>query len=116
MPLLKYFLSIGTLLSLLLYGWSEYLEAPVAKPQAGPAANAPEVFRPTSAPPIVETDQPPSAETSSDATVEVQKVTRAAKVQRAKPKEQRVRMARRRATPQDSFAYAPPRPLFFNWR
>ena len=117
MPLLKYFLSISALLSLLLYGWSEYLEPPVAKTRAVPAAaNTAETFRPTPAPPIVEAEQPPSVETSSPAAVEVQKLTKTAKVQRAKPKKQRVRVARRRAMPQDSFAYAPPRPLFFDWR
>jgi hypothetical protein len=116
MPLLKYFLSIGTLLSLLLYGWSEYLEPPVTKTQAGPAAKAGEVFRPTPAPPIVKTEQPPSVETSSSAAIEVQNLAITTQIQRAKPKKQRVRVARRRATPQDSFAYAPPRPWFFDWR
>jgi hypothetical protein len=42
----------------------------------------------------------------------VSKLTNTAEDQHAKPKKQRVRVARRRATPQDSFAYAPRRPFF----
>jgi hypothetical protein len=117
MPLLKYFLCVGTLLTLLLYGWGEYLEPPATKARGVPhLANTTEVFRPTPAPPIVEAEQPPSAEASGPA-VEIQKPTETAKVARAKPKKQKVWVARRRAPPQDSLAYALPRPFsFFDWR
>jgi hypothetical protein len=119
MPLLKYFLCVGTLLTLLLYGWGEYLEPPATKVRGVPhLANTTGVFRPTPAPPIVEAEQPPSAEAPVPAVaVEFQKSTQTAKVARGKPKKQKVWVARRRAPPQDSFAYAPPRPFsFFDWR
>jgi hypothetical protein len=117
MPLLKYFLCVGTLLTLLLYGWGEYLQPPATKARGVPhLASTTEVFRPTPAPPIVEAEQPPSAEATGPA-VEFQKPSKTAKVARGKPKKQKVWVARRRAPPQDSFAYAPPRPFsFFDWR
>jgi hypothetical protein len=117
MPLLRYFLSVGTLLSLLVYGWSEYIEPPAAKTRGAPAAaKAVEIFRPTPAPPIVDAEQPSSAETAGPAAADSQRPVEIAKVQRAKPKKQRVWIARRRATPRDTFAYAPPRPFFFDLR
>jgi hypothetical protein len=115
LPLLKYFLCAGTLLTLLLYGWGEYLKPAATKTREVPhLAHTAEVFRPTPAPPIVEADQQQSTEASGPA-VETDKPTKTAKVARAKPKKQKVRVARRH--PQDSFAYVSPRPFsFFDWR
>jgi len=54
MPLLKYFICIGLLLTFTLYGWSEYLEPSGPKVDkrisSTPAAEI-ETFRPTPAPP-----------------------------------------------------------------
>ena len=59
MPLLKYFLVTGTLLSLLLCAWSEYLTPSETEIQRAAApAKTVEVFRPTPAPPITEAERP----------------------------------------------------------
>jgi hypothetical protein len=119
LPLFKYFLCAGTLLTLLLYGWGEYLKPAATKTRGVPdLAHTAEVFRPTPAPPIVEDDQLRSTEASGPAAepaVETDKPTKTAKAARGKPKKQKVRVARRH--PQDSVAYFSPRPFsFFDWR
>jgi hypothetical protein len=59
MPILKYFLCVGALLSSLLFGWSEYLEPSGTKiPAFLQPANTAELFRPTPAPPIAEAEPP----------------------------------------------------------
>ena len=64
MPIFKYFLYVGSLLSLLLFAWCVYLEPPPSEAQGSPpSAGIPEVFRPTPAPPIVEAEQLPVEET-----------------------------------------------------
>jgi len=113
MPILKYFLYVGSLLSLLLFAWCVYLEPPPSEAQGSPpSAGIPEVFRPTPAPPIVEAEQLPVEETlepttSSARSRHVAKVAAAAK-------KQRTQVARRRAP--RSFAYYPQSPFFFGWR
>src|SRR5437016_4782492 len=115
MPLLKYFIRVGTLLSLFLYGLSEYLAPPHTAARGSlPSAIAVEVFRPTPAPPIVEQAETPAE--ASPTRVETEQLTKTAKVARGKPRKQRVHVVRRGENSRDSFAYAPPRPQFFNWR
>ena len=118
MPLLKYFLVIGTLLSLLLCAWSEYLTPPEAEIQRTTApAKTVEVFRPTPAPPITEAERPAFAEASEPPVIsgEGKGAHQAAS---AKPRRSKAQAAHRRAAHRDSFAYAYlPRPqLFFGWR
>ena len=117
MPLLKYFLFVGSLLSLLLFAWSVYLEPPTNKAQATPPPlKLPEVFRPTPAPPIVEVQQlavggtlvPSRARSRSNQVAKVAPATQ--------KKKQRIQMARPRAAPNRSFAYFPQSPFFFGWR
>jgi hypothetical protein len=111
----KYFLWVGSALSLLLFAWSVYLEPPPAKVQATPpSANSPEVFRPTPAPPIVEAEQP-VGETPELSTANARS-NEGAKIAHAKQKKRRTQVARRPATPDRSFAYYPQRPFFFDWR
>jgi hypothetical protein len=116
MPIFKYFLCVGSLLSLLLFAWSVYLQPPTSTSQATPPpATLPEIFRPTAAPPIVEAEQlavegdlgPSTANGSSR---HVAKVTPAKKKQRTRV------AARRRESPDRSFAYFPQAPFFFGWR
>ena len=113
MPIFKYFLYVGSLLSLLLFAWCVYLEPPASEAQGSPpSAGIPEVFRPTPAPPIVEAEQlpvegTPEPTTSSGSTRHVAKVAPAAK-------KQRTQVARRRVP--RSFAYYPQSPFFFGWR
>src|SRR5689334_14686060 len=65
MPILKYFLCVGSLLAMLLFGWSAYLEPPTSKEQeTSPPAKLPEVFRPTLAPVVVEAEQLSVGETA----------------------------------------------------
>jgi hypothetical protein len=117
MPLLKYFLFVGSLLSMLLFAWSVYLEPPTNKAQAiPPPIKLPEVFRPTPAPPIVEVRQlavggaldPSRASRRSNQVAKVAPATQ--------KKKQRIQMARPRAAPDRSFAYFPQSPFFFGWR
>jgi hypothetical protein len=115
MLFLKYFLYVGSALSLLLFAWSVYLEPPAAKVQASPpSANSPEVFRPTPAPPI-EAQQQPIGETPELSTANVRS-NDSAKIARAKQKKRRTQVARRPAAPDRSFAYFPQRQFFFDWR
>jgi hypothetical protein len=113
MPIFKYFLCVGSLLSLLLFAWCVYLEPPTGEAQgSAPPAGMPEVFRPTPAPPIVEAEQLPVEETpqpttSSGSSHHVAKVAQARK-------KQRTQLARRRVP--RSFAYYPQSPFFFGWR
>jgi hypothetical protein len=116
MPIFKYFLCVGSLLSALLFAWSVYLEPPAGDAQATPPpARAPEVFRPTPAPPIVEAEElavgDPGPSTVSG------RSHRVAKVAPAK-KKQKTQVARRRVPSDRSFAYFPqtPSPFFFGWR
>jgi hypothetical protein len=115
MPVLRYFLYVGTLLLALLYGWSEYLQPAGTKAQAvlPPSNNMALVFRPTPAPPIADPEPLPSAEASVPRIVNEKE---AAKVAPAKPKKRKAQVARRRVAPERSFAYVPTRQYFFGWR
>ena len=116
MLLFKYFLYVGSPLSLLLFAWSVYLEPPAAKVQASPpSVKSPDVFRPTPAPPIVEAEQQPVGETP-ELSMANAKSNDSAKIARTKQKKRRTQVARRPATPDRSFAYFPQRPFFFEWR
>ena len=116
MPISKYFLYVGSLLSVLLLVWSVYLEPPTNKAHATPPpANLPEVFRPTPAPPIVEAEQPTVGENPRPSTANGRS-HHAAKVVPAKKKQRMQVAARRRAPPNRSFAYYPQTPFFFGWR
>jgi hypothetical protein len=117
MPIFKYFLYVGTLLSLLLFAWSVYLEPPTNKAQAiPPPVKLPGVFRPTPAPPIVEVQQL----AVGGALVPSRARSRSNQVAKGAPatqrKKQRIQMARPRAAPDRSFAYFPQSTFFFGWR
>ena len=116
MPLFKYFLYVGSALSLLMFAWSVYLEPPAAKVQADPpSAKVPEVYRPTPPPPIIpdvqqlRVGQMPEPSTANPGS------NQGAKIARTKQK-QRTQVARRRVAPDRTFAYFPQRPFFFVWR
>ena len=116
MPIVKYFLYVGSLLSLLLFAWSAYLQPPTNNAQATPPpATAPEIFRPTAAPPIVEAEQPAVEEAPGPSTANGRS-RHAAKVTPAKKKQRTRLAARRRGSPDRSFAYFPQTPSFFGWR
>ena len=116
MPVFKYFLCVGSLLSMLLFAWSTYLEPPGSKVQATPPpAKLPEVFRPTPAPPIVQAEQQPGGETPELSAANAGS-NDSAKIARAKQKKRRTQVARRPVAPDRSFAYFPQRPFFFDWR
>jgi len=115
MPIFKYVLYVGSLLSLLLFAWSMYLEPPTNSAQAIPPPKLPEVFRPTPAPPIVETKRLRVAGTSRPSATKARS-SQVAKVAAAKQKKQRTQVARRPAAPDRSFAYFPQSPSFFGWR
>jgi hypothetical protein len=115
MPIFKYFICVGSLLSVLLFAWSTYLDPPGSKAQTTPPpAKPPEVFRPTPAGPIVEAEQQSVEETFEPSLGN----TRSHHVAKAAPtkKKHRTQMARRRAAPDRSFAYFPTSPFFFGWR
>jgi len=116
MPIFKYFLCVGSLLSVLLFAWSAYLEPPKSKEQEiSPPAKLPEVFRPTSAPQVVEAEQLSVGETAVPS-MGSGRPHHVAKVARTK-KKQRTQVAERpRTAPARSFAYFPQRPFFFDWR
>jgi hypothetical protein len=115
MPILKYFLCVGSLLSGLLFAWSVYLEAPAYKAQATPPpVRSPERFRPTPAPPIVEAELL-AVEGNPGPSAANGRSHQVAKVAPAK-KKQRTQVARRRAPPDRSFALFPQTPVFFGWR
>ena len=113
MPLFKYFLYVGSALSLLLFALSVYLEPPTNEAQATPPP-VPEAFRPTPAPPIppelLRVGQAPEPSTAKVRSNE------GAKMARNKQKKPRTQVARRPAAPDRSFAYFPQRPFFFYWR
>jgi len=115
MPIFKYFLYVGSLLSLLLLAWSVYLEPPTNKAQTIPPPKLPEVFRPTPAPPIVEAKRLRLAGTPRPSTANARS-NQVAKVAPAKQKKQRMQTARPRAAPDRSFAYFPQSPFLFGWR
>jgi hypothetical protein len=116
MPVFKYFFYVGSLLSLLLFAWSVYLQPPTDNAQAiPPPVTSPEIFRPTAAPPIVEAEQlaveeNPGPSTANGRSRHVAKVTPAKKKQRTRV------AARRRESPDRSIAYFPQTPFFFGWR
>jgi hypothetical protein len=116
MPIFRYFLYVGSLLSLLLFSWSIYLKPPTNTSQATPPpATLPEIFRPTAAAPIVEAEQVtvegnPGPSTANGRSRHVAKVTPAKKKQRTRV------AAHRRESPDRSFAYFPQTPFFFGWR
>jgi hypothetical protein len=116
MPIFKYLVYVGSLLSALLLAWSVYLEPPSTNAQATPPpANSPEIFRPTPAPPIVEAEQLAVEGTSEPSASIGRSHHHLAKVAPAK-KRQRTHVARTRAHPDRSFAYYPQTPFFFGWR
>ena len=116
MPIFKYFLYVGSLLSVLLLVWSVYLEPPTNKAQATPPpAELPEAFRPTAAPPIVEAEQLAVEENPGPATANARS-RHVAKVTPAKKKQRTQVAARRRPPPDRSFAYFPQTPFIFGWR
>jgi hypothetical protein len=116
MPIFKYFICVGSLLSALLLAWSVYLEPPTSNAQAiPPPARSPDIFRPTPAPPIAEAEQLAVEGTSEPSTSSGRSHHHLAKVAPAK-KKQRTQVARRRAHPDRSFAYFPQSPFFFGWR
>jgi len=110
--LLRYFLFVGALLLVLLYGWSEYLQPAGTTPQALlPIAAKAVAFRPTPAPPVAEPEQPPSSPPVMSTRLDESGAA-------AKPRKGRSRLAHRRAAHR-SFAYVPSRrsqPFFGNWR
>jgi len=117
MPIFKYFLYVGSVLSLLLLALSVYLEPPTDKAQAiPPPVKLPEVFRPTPAPPVVEAERLVVVGTLGTSTAK----TRSIQVAKAAPAKQRkkqgTQVARRREAPDRTFAYFPQRPFFFYWR
>lgn len=115
MPIFKYFLCVGSLLSVLLFAWSTYLEPPTSKAQAPPPpTKLPEVFRPTPAPPIVEAEQQAVGEAVAPS-LGNGRSRHVAKVAPTK-KKQRTQLARRRTASDRSFAYFPTSPFFFGWR
>ena len=121
MPLLKYFIFVGLLLTFALYRWSEYLEPSATRAEsvsAKPPAMGGEPFRPTPAPIVVEAaEMPPPIETPQAA--EATKVTGQTKAARQESKTRKTRLTARR--PEESRANiandAAPRLFgFFNWR
>jgi len=125
MPVLKYFLFIGPLLSLLLFGWSAYLapsEGPieaVAKAANTPKApTTPEAFRSTPAPPLAELDA--VAPTADVAPVPEPTVADASeqpsKSAQLHHKKRKVKIVRRRETPRDDNFASAVNPFFFGWR
>jgi len=115
MPLIQYFLYVGSALSLLLLGLSVYLEPPGSGVQASPpSVNVPGVFRPTPAPPIAEGQL--AAGTMPERSTTHARSNERAKISRAKQKKQGTQVARRRVAPDRTFAYFPRRPFFFVWR
>lgn len=118
MPIFKYFLYVGSLLSVLLFAWSVYLEPPGDKAQATPPrVKLPEVFRPTPAPPIVEGKRLRVAEKPGPSAMRGRSNPLVKVAADRKKKKQRVQTAAHpRAVPDRSFAYYPQRPSFFGWR
>ena len=121
MPLLKYFIFVGLLLTFVLYRWSEYLEPSATRAEsisAKPPAMGREAFRPTPAPIVVEAaEMPPPIETPPAA--EATKAMGQTKAARQEPKTRKTRLTARR--PEESRANiandAAPRLFgFFNWR
>jgi hypothetical protein len=116
MPIVKYFLCVGSLLYVLLFAWNMYLEPPTGKAQATPPpAKLPEVFRPAPAPPIVEAEERSVGETAGPS-MGNGRSHHVAKVAPTKKKKQRTQVARPRTAPDRSFAYVPGSPFFFGWR
>jgi hypothetical protein len=115
MPIIKYFLCVGSLLFVLLFAWSVYLQPPTNNAQATqPPATLPEIFRPTEAPPIVEAEQLAVEGNPGPSTANVRS-RHVAKLTPAKKKHRTQVAARRRESPDRSFAYFPQTP-FFGWR
>ena len=115
MLVLRYFLYVGVLLFVLLYGWSEYLQPSGTAPQAGmPTAAKAEVFRPTPAPPVAQGEQPPPV--PSEPSVADAMPNEAAN-SAVKSRKQKTKSAHRRAA-RRSYAYAPSRrsrPFYWGW-
>jgi hypothetical protein len=118
MPVLKYFLLIGPVLSLLLFAWSAYL-GPMGGPITVAQPDGYVVFRPTPPPPLAElqpTPEPatiemPQVAVASTAAPTASAPTKTAQAQRRKAKS---RVVRRSQPPIDAFAFAPGG--FFDWR
>jgi hypothetical protein len=121
MLLLKSVLCVGVALSVLLYGWAEYLEPARSKVWVDPSpVRTTEVFRPTPAPPITDLETlSPAKEAATDENEKLANAAtpvEAAKLRRAKVRKQKVYVARRATAPRDSFAYFRTQPFFFGWR
>src|SRR5262245_23308924 len=115
MPLFKYFLYVGSALSLLFFAWSVYLEPPAAEVDR-PSVKSPGVFRPTPAPPTVpDGEQQRIGQTPAPSSASPRSNERG-KIARTKQKKQGTQVARRRGAPDRTFAYFPQRPFFFVWR
>ena len=117
MPLFKYFLYVGSALSLLLFALSVYLEPPAARVHADPpSAKSPEVYRPTPAPPTVpDVQELRVGQTPESSTVNARSNERA-KIARTKHRKQGAQVAGRRVAPDRTFAYFPQRRFLFYWR
>jgi len=116
MPIVKYFLYVGSLLSLLLFAWSAYLQPSTNDAQATPPpATSPEIFRPNVAPPIVEAEQLTVEENPGPSTANGSS-RHVAKLIPAKKKRRTQVATRRRESSHRSFAYFPQTPFFFGWR
>jgi hypothetical protein len=116
MPILRYFLIVGSLLSALIFAWASSLK-PLSVPErsAAQVAGNAEVFRPTPAPPIEalnSVDIPPPAAEPEPRNVQPAS-SKVARVHQRKPKKT---IARPRNAPDNSLAYAPTAPFFFGWR
>jgi hypothetical protein len=112
MLILRYFLTVGPILSALIFAWSVSLtpDQPTAQ-----VAKAKEVHRPTPAPPLEEQNAvaPVPATTEREPSNVQPQPVKAARVHPRKPKRT---IARPRKTPDNSYAYAPAEPFFFGWR
>ena len=115
MPVLKYFLFVGPVLSLLLLGWSSYL-GPVDGPVAAAQPDGSVVFQPTAPPPLAElpTTPEPAAEVPPPVQSAPPPPSRA-KTVRKQHRKAKTRVVRRWRPPADAYAFDP-RPSFFDWR
>jgi hypothetical protein len=112
MLILRYFFTVGPILSALILAWSASLspDQPAAQ-----VAKAEEVYRPTPAPPLEEQNAMDPVLATSErkpSNVQPQRV----KVARVHPRKPKRTIAWPRKTPDNSYAYAPAEPFFFGWR
>jgi hypothetical protein len=116
--LFKSSLCIGLALTVLLYGWSEYLEPSASKARTDPppVVRTTEAFRPTPAPAVADLDPMPPAEApAAQVKNEVAVPATIAKAPRPKVRKQKAYVARPATAPHDTFAFRS-QPFFFGWR